>query len=257
MASKPMKNNPPTTTTTTVAPASSADASGFTSNNTVTALAGGMTTGYTLPSVAAITNSSSPYQYTNADWQILLSMTQADVLNVQRYLMKAYPDFKPGIMGNPHDRKTQVFFKDALGRINQYNADPKDSYGLGTRGKDTLGALQALGKAPQARTMGTTKALASQRVTSPTDLKAIFTKAAQESLGHGLGEGDINRMVEAYQAKEIGYQKDFAAGGVAVQNPDPTTFAQSKFKQDFGNEVNVQKMDSIFTAIDKAFSKGQ
>jgi hypothetical protein len=255
MAPKPMKNNPPTTTTTTVAPASAADASGFSSVANASGLAGGVTAGYTPPAKSLFGNPATPYPYTNTDWQMLFSFPQEDVLKVQRYLMKAYPDFKPGIMGNPHDKKTLIFFKDALGRINQYNADPQDS--LGTKGKDTLGALQVLGTVPQARTMGTTKALASQRVTSPTDLKAIFTKAAQESLGHGLGEGDINRMIEAYQAKEIGYQKDFAAGGVAVQNPDPTAFAQSKFKQDFGTEVNVQKMDNIFTAIDKAFSKGQ
>lgn len=220
--------------------------------------AGGVDFKYETPTKRGEVNTpDNPIQYTNADWQMLLSMPQEDVLKVQRYLMKAYPDFKPGIMGNPHDRKTITFFKDALGRINQYSADPKDSYGLGIRGKDTLGALQALGKVPQARTMGTTKALASQRVTSPTDLKAIFTKAAQEALGRNVGEGDLNRMIEAYQAKEIGYQKDFAAGGVAVQTPDPTTFAQNKFKKDFGDEVNVQKMDSIFTAIDNAFSKGQ
>lgn len=219
--------------------------------------AGGVNFDYKAPAKSKFGNPADPYQYTNADWQMLLSLPQEDVLKVQRYLMKAYPDFKPGIMGNPHDRKTITFFKDALGRINQYSADTQDSYGLGIRGKDTLGALQALGKVPQARTMGTTKALASQRVTSPTDLKAIFTKAAQEALGRNVGEGDLNRMIEAYQAKEIGYQKDFAAGGVAVQTPDPTTFAQNKFKKDFGDEVNVQKMDSIFTAIDNAFSKGQ
>ena len=220
--------------------------------------AGGVDFSYTPPPKSAFGNPANPYPYSNADWQMLLSMPQADVLKVQRYLMKAYPDFKPGIMGNPHDRKTITFFKDALGRINQYSADPQDSYGLGIRGKDTLGALQSLGKVPQPRTAGTaTTTLASQRVTSPTDLKTIFTKAAQDALGHGLGEGDINRMIEAYQAKEIGYQKDYSTGGVAVQTPDPTAFAESQFKKDFGNEVNTQKMDSIFTAIDQALSKGQ
>jgi hypothetical protein len=220
--------------------------------------AGGVDFSYETPTKRGEVNTpDNPIQYTNADWQMLLSMPQADVLKVQRYLMKAYPDFKPGIMGNPHDRKTITYFKDALGRINQYSADPKDSYGLGIRGKDTLGALQTLSKVPQARTTSTAKATPTQRVTSPTDLKAIFTKAAQDTLGHGLGEGDINQMIQAYQSKEINYAKEYAAGGVAVQNPDPTTFAQSKFKQDFGNEVNVQKMDGIFNAIDQALSKGK
>jgi hypothetical protein len=64
-------------------------------------------------------------------------------------------------------------------------------------------------------------------------------------------------MVEAYQSNELSYQKTYSAGGASTAAPDPTTFAQSQMQKDFGGEVNVNKLDSIFANIDKVLSGGQ
>ena len=219
--------------------------------------AGGIDPNYKPPSKLKFTDPNKPYVYTLQDWQMLLTMPQADVLSIQRNLMKAYPGFKPGSMGNPYDPKTIKYFKSALARINQFSVDPNDSFGLGIRGKTTVDAIAIIAKVPMSAGTETAGALQPYRLTSPTDLKAIFKKVSQDSLGRTIGDGDLNRMVEAYQANELKYQKTYAAGGVATQQPDPTTFAQSKIQQDFSGEVNVNKLDEIFSAIDNALSGGQ
>ena len=99
--------------------------------------------------------------------------------------------------------------------------------------------------------------MSSYQVSNPDDLKAVFRKAAQELLGRNLQDGDLNKLVETFQMQEKQYQQKAAGGGVAVQAPSATTFATQAIEQDFGAEVNTQKMDNIFGAIDQALSGGQ
>jgi hypothetical protein len=95
-------------------------------------------------------------------------------------------------------------------------------------------------------------------LTNPEDLKAIFRKAAQDSLGRNLQDGDINRLVETYQAQEARYQKQVSTvGGVVTQAPSAQAFAQSAINKDFGTEVNTRKLSDIFGAIDANLSKGK
>ena len=223
-----------------------------------TGYAGGIDPNYKPPTKAQFLDPNKPYVYKSQDWQILLTMPQADVISIQRNLMKAFPGFKPGQLGNRYDPKTIKYFKSALGRINQFSSDATDALGVGIRGKSTVDAVAAIAKIPMvAGSDESTSGPQPYRLTSPTDLKAIFRKASQDALGRSLGEGDLNRMVAAYQSNELKYQKTYAAGGTATQQADPTTFAQSQIEKDFSGEVNVNKLDDIFSAIDNALSGGR
>lgn len=252
MAPKPLNPVSPDTTL----PGDIADDAGitFTQGN---ANAGGIDPDYKAPSSASMKDPNNPYIYKTQDWQMLLTLPQDDVIAIQRNLMKAFPGFKPGQIGNRYDPKTINVFKSALARINQFSVDPSDTLGIGIRGKTTTDAIAALAKMPMSASTGSSGLANPTRVTSPTDLKAIFKKVSQDSLGRTIGDGDLNRMVEAYQSNELSYQKTYSAGGAATSTPDPTTFAQSQIQKDFGDEVNVNKLDSIFSSIDKVLSGGQ
>ena len=218
-------------------------------------VAGGIDPNYAPPTAAEIADESHVWK--SQDWQMLLSMPQADIIKVQRYLMKAFPGFAPGQLGNKYDPKTIKYFKSALGRINQFSSDVQDEFALGIRGKSILDGLKILGKVPMvALSDSSTTATAGNRTTSPMDLKAIFTKASQDMLGRTIGEGDLNRMIEAYQASEISYQNAYSSGANATQNADPTAFAMNKLQKDFGKEVDVNKLDNIFSVLDKTLSAG-
>lgn len=242
----------PTATSTPMAPKPK-------NNNIVeddgTTPAGGVDPDYIPPNAKEIADPE--HLWKKQDWQMILSMPQADVIKLQKYLMKAFPGFQPGQLGNKYDPKTQKYFKSALGRINQFSSDVQDEYALGIRGKSVLESVKILGSVPMiALSDSSSGTTAGNRVTSPTDLKAIFTKASQDMLGRTIGEGDLNRMIAAYQASEVKYQNAYSSGADATQNADPTTFAQNKIQQDFGKEVDVNKLDNIFSVIDKALSAG-
>jgi hypothetical protein len=253
MAPKP-KNETPTENTL---PGETDDTAGidFGSGNS---FAGGIDPNYVPPTTASMKDPNSPYIYKTQDWQLLLSLPQDDVISIQRNLMKAFPGFKPGQIGNRYDPKTISKFKEALSRINQFSIDKTDAYGINIRGKATTDAVAALAKFPMSSSSDSSGGGANPtRVTSPTDLKAIFRKVSQDSLGRTIGEGDLNRMIEAYQSNELSYQRTYSAGGASTAAPDPTTFAQSQIEKDFGGEVNVNKLDSIFANFDKVLSGGQ
>jgi hypothetical protein len=218
--------------------------------------AGGVDPNYTPPTAAEIRDPN--HLWDTGDWQLILSMPQADVIKLQKHLMKAFPGFAPGQLGNKYDPKTIKYFKSALARINQFSSDVQDEMALGIRGKGVLAGVKILGSVPMVALSDSANATGSAgaRTTNPIDLKAIFTKASQDMLGRTIGEGDLNRMVEAYQASEVGYQNTYSSGADATQNADPTTFAMSKLQKDFGKEVDVNKMDSIFSVLDKTLSAG-
>jgi hypothetical protein len=194
----------------------------------------------------------NPYAYTNQDWQTILQYAPDKVETIQRQLMKAFPGFTPGILGDKTDPKTIKYFKLALGRINSLSADTASTL----RGQKIDEQLTALSKMP-ALVGGDGGGMPSFQLNNPDDLKAVFKKAAQDSLGHNLGEGDLNRLVESYQAQQLQYQRQVSSGGTTVQAPNAQTFATTSIEKDFGDEVNTQKLDGIFSAIDEALSGGQ
>tara|TARA_R110000868_G_scaffold1493_5_gene11685 strand:+ start:466 stop:1260 length:795 start_codon:yes stop_codon:yes gene_type:complete len=196
---------------------------------------------------------ATPYAYTTQDWQTILQYAPDKVETIQRQLMKAFPGFTPGILGDKTDPKTIKYFKLALGRINSLSADTASPL----RGQKIDAQLTALSKMPAAVDGGGGGGMPSFQLNNPDDLKAVFKKAAQDSLGHNLGEGDLNKLIESYQALQLQYQKQVSSGGTTVQAPNAQTFATTSIEKDFGDEVNTQKLDGIFSAIDEALSGEQ
>ena len=145
--------------------------------------------------------------------------------------------YTPGIV----DNQTRSGFKELLGVANR-------------QGTDWSAALSSVAQAG----VSTGTKLPAYQLTNPEDLKAVFRKAAQDSLGRNLQDGDINRLIQAYQAQEAQYQKQVATvGGVVTQAPSAQAFAQSAINKDFGTEVNTRKLSDIFGAIDANLRKGK
>jgi len=200
----------------------------------------------------ATSNTSTPYAYTSEDWQTILQYSPAKVISIQKQLMKAFPGFTPGLLGDKTDPKTIKYFKLALGRINSLSVEESSPL----RGEKLDSQLNSLTKIPAAASGGSAN-LPSYQLSNPADLKAVFKKAAQDSIGQNLGEGDLNRLVESYQAQQLQYQKSVSTGGTTVQAPNAETFARNSIEKDFGDQVNIQKMDNIFSSIDQALSGGR
>jgi hypothetical protein len=247
---------PTPTTTTTVAPITGEIKLEDTVNYGITkAYAGGVNPNYTgleKQTGYATSNTTSPYAYTAEDWQTLLQYSSDKIQSIQKQLMKAFPGFTPGILGDKTDPKTIKYFKLALGRINSLSVDTSSPL----RGQKLDDQLITLSKNPTVATTSSAS-LPSYQLSNPADLKTVFKKAAQDSLGHNLADGDLNRLVETYQAQQLQYQKQVSAGGTTVQAPNAETFATKNIAQDFGAEVNTRKLSDIFGVIDANLSKGK
>lgn len=179
-------------------------------------------------------------KYFSGDEDAINSYSKETIAQLQYNLSKN------GLMGRKYtpgivDNQTRSGFKELLGISNRQGTD----------------WVNALGSVSQAGVSTGTK-LPAYQLTNPEDLKAVFRKAAQDSLGRNLQDGDINRLVETYQAQEAQYQKQVSTvGGVVTQAPSAQAFAQSAINKDFGTEVNTRKLSDIFGAIDANLSKGK
>jgi hypothetical protein len=179
-------------------------------------------------------------KYFSGDEDAINSYSKETIAQLQYNLSKN------GLMGRKYtpgivDNQTRSGFKELLGISNRQGTD----------------WVNALGSVSQAGVSTGTK-LPAYQLTNPEDLKAVFRKAAQDSLGRNLQDGDINRLVETYQAQEAQYQKQVSTvGGVVTQAPSAQAFAQSAITKDFGTEVNTRKLSDIFGAIDANLSKGK
>ena len=205
--------------------------SGFTLGGTYQ---GGINPNYKSPTADKFGDPQNPYNYTNEDWQMLLRRTTVDVTIIQNKLMKAFPDFTPGRIGDKFDNNTIYYVKKAQARINMMNQDTTSPI----RGKTFDDALTYLSKNP-APGDKTKSSLPSYRLTSTEDLKAVFTKAAQDTIGRTLSDRELQRLADAYNQQEMAYQKKAAYGGTAMQAPQPTTFATGEIEKKFAVEAEA------------------
>jgi len=95
------------------------------------------------------------------------------------------------------------------------------------------------------------------RLTNPTDIKVAIRAIAQDALGRGLDDGDVNRLVKLFQQEELSAQKKYQAGGAVTDAPSAQQFIQSKIQQDFGAEASTRKLDKLFQGIDQALGGKQ
>jgi hypothetical protein len=64
------------------------------------------------------------------------------------------------------------------------------------------------------------------RVTSPTDIKAVANRVAQQTIGYQLEEGELEQFVATYQQMERQSQMRAAGGGTVEMTPDIGTSAE-------------------------------
>lgn len=115
---------------------------------------------------------------------------------------------------------------------------------------------EALAMVMQRRTSGG-GSVQRYRLTNPTDIKVAIRAIAQDALGRGLDDGDVNRLVKLFQQEELSAQKKYQAGGVVTDAPSAQQFVQSKIQQDFGEEASTRKLDQLFQGIDQALGGKQ
>lgn len=177
-------------------------------------------------------------KYFSGDEDMLNKFSPEDIATIQQSLSfngLLGRKYTPGIV----DNSTRSAFRELLGIANRQTTD----------WQTTLGTIS------QVKSQGSS--IGTYSVSNPDDLKAVFRKAAQDMLGRNLGDGDINSLVETFQAREKQQAVQSASGGKIIQAPSPQTFAQQQIAKDFGEEVDVRKMDNIFSAIDQALSGGK
>jgi hypothetical protein len=198
------------------------------------AIAGGINPSHKIdPRINKGSPRTDPYFYKNEDWQWLLTRNQDDVITIQAKLQKAFPDFKPGVVGNKFDGNTISYFKRALGRINTMSLDMSSP----VRGKKLDDALTFLSQNPVIKDKQ--EQLTSYRLTNPDDLKAVFTRAAQETIGRTLSDNELQKLADAYNQQEKSYQQKLARGGTAVQAPQASTFGVEQVEEKFATEAKA------------------
>lgn len=205
-------------------------------------------TGYTIPGSA-----QSPYgrsgmrvsepQYFSGDEDMIGKMGRDSIANLQYQMVQngiMSSGYTPGVV----DDKTRSSFRELLGMAN-------------TMGTDYVTALGSVSQARQQAGVGNT-GLRTYQISNPDDLRVVFRKAAQDLLGRNLDDGDLNKLISTFQAQEEQYsRKAQGGGGVVTAAPNAQTFAQTQIQKDFGEEVDTQKMDTLFSNIDQMLSKGK
>lgn len=199
--------------------------------------AGGVTKGYKVPSADKFGDPANPYLYTNDDWQILLTKTPTDVATIQRQLMTTFPDFTPGRLGDRYDPKTIEYFKKALAQINTRTE---------TRGQTIDTALATLTNFPM---VATPKKLPSYQLTSPTDLRDVFKKAGQQTIGRELNDQQLSNLVKAFNDLELKYQRQVSAGGTTVRPPSAERFAAARIEKMAPVETEAQQYSNYIGAL--------
>ena len=90
------------------------------------------------------------------------------------------------------------------------------------------------------------------RVSNPDDLKAVFKRVAQETIGRGFTDDEATKAVQAYQQRELEAQQAMFAGGTVTEQPSADVFAQQFAQQVAPTEANGYKflgyMNQLFQA---------
>lgn len=94
--------------------------------------------------------------------------------------------------------------------------------------------------------------LPTYRLTNPTDLRAVFRKAAQDTLGRAdLPAEQIDRMISAYQQSERSYQQKASVGGTVTQAPSASTFGAERIERQNPDEATAYKFAQFAQVFEK------
>lgn len=90
------------------------------------------------------------------------------------------------------------------------------------------------------------------QVSNPEDLKAVFKRVAQDTLGRAFTDQEASQAVQSYQQQELAAQQAAYAGGTATQVMGADVFAQQFAQQVAPTEANGYKflgyMNQLFRA---------
>jgi hypothetical protein len=201
---------------------------------------GGVDPNYKIPTSWGTVD--QPYTFTTKDINILYKVSTDKLASYNKQLMAAFPGYKPSNVNNRSDSKLRSYFGKALTRINILNSDPNGPL----RGKSLDQALAYLAENPEFETA--TK-LPTYRLDNPDDLKAVFTKAAQSTIGRTVPDADLNRMVETYQKQMMEYQQRSALGGTVTAPQSAETFAASQIEKQMPVESEANDYLSYMGAL--------
>ncbi len=214
---------PSSTTPTTVPVDPDKVASGGLITGTAgTGYAGGIDPEWKAPDKSKFNNPNDPYFYKSQDWQIILKMPKEKIIGFQNNLMKAFPGWKPGVLGRINDDKTIAKVKDLMGYINTDET---------IKGADLEKALEYYSKNPLEVQAASQRAAV--RLTNPIDLRKPFERGAQAAIGEVFSPQQTKKMETEFAQMETQYQRGAAtgAGGTVIQPPDPTAFAEEQARK--------------------------
>lgn len=90
------------------------------------------------------------------------------------------------------------------------------------------------------------------QVSNPDDLKAVFKRVAQETIGRNFSDTEAMQAVSAYQQQELAAQRAAVGGGTITQAPSADVFAEQFAQQVAPTEANGYKflgyMNKLFQA---------
>lgn len=196
---------------------------GFTSSGTT--YVGGVNPNYKIPTTWRDPNNpNEPYKYTTDDLNIIYKLSTEKLAQVNKLLMKAFPGYKPTSLTNRFDSKLKSTFGKALSVLNVYIGDPNSP----VAGKSIYDQLQFLSENPVFEA-GTK--LPTYRLDNPDDLKKVFTKASQSSLGRTISDDELDKLVKAYQQQSIEYQQRSAIGGTVTAPASADVFAEKQIRK--------------------------
>ena len=91
------------------------------------------------------------------------------------------------------------------------------------------------------------------QVSNPEDLKAVFKRVAQDTIGRSFTDQEAAQAVQSYQQQELAAQRAAYGGGTVTQVMGADVFAEQFAQQIAPTEANGYKflgfMDSIFRSI--------
>lgn len=197
-----------------------AGASGFTVG-TGSAM-GGVDPNYKMPT--SYGTPDNPYTFTTSDINIIYKVSTDKLASYNQQLMKAFPGYKPSSLTNRSDAKLRSYFGKALTQINILNSDPNGPL----RGKSLDQALSYLAENP---VFEAGSKLPTYRLENPDDLKKVFTKASQSSLGRTISDDELDKLVKAYQQQSMEYQQRSAVGGTVTAPASADVFAEKQIRK--------------------------
>lgn len=201
---------------------------------------GGVDPNYKMPT--SYGTPDNPYTFTTSDINIIYKVSTDKLASYNQQLMKAFPGYKPSSLTNRSDAKLRSYFGKALTQINILNSDPNGPL----RGKTLDQALSYLAENPVFE--ASTK-LPTYRLTNPDDLKKVFEKASQSTIGRTLSDTEISNLVKAYQQQEKTYQQQIAKGGTITEPMQAETFAQKRIEKRFGVEAQATDYQTYIGAL--------